>query len=97
MPHRIATLVLLSSTALASPAHKPPPPDKEVKKELLDLRAEAFHLTNDQVKAQLKHFKPMCDAEGYPLVGNIAVKGDQANQPSAVCKLIRERPASRSW
>lgn len=95
--HRIATLVLLSSTALASPApHAPPPPDSKVKPALLQLRTEAIGMAEDKVKEQLRHFKPLCDAEGYPLVGNIAVKG-KAMQPSMICKLVREHVPTRSW
>jgi len=95
--HRIATFLLLSSTALASPApHAPPPPDRQAKPELLKLRSEAIAMTEDQVKQDLRRFKPLCDAEGYPLVGNIAVKG-KAMQPSMICKLVREHVPTRSW
>jgi acyl-CoA synthetase (AMP-forming)/AMP-acid ligase II len=87
--HRIATVLLLSSAAaFASPDHRPPPDDK-AKPELLKLRAELFHLTGDAAKQQLDHFRPLCDADGYPLVGNIATKGERT-QPSEVCAAVRE-------
>jgi hypothetical protein len=95
--HRIATILLLSSTALASPAsHAAPPPDSKAKPELLELRREALGMTPDQVKEQLRHFKPLCDAEGYPLVGNVRVKGE-AMQPSVICRLVREHVPTRVW
>jgi hypothetical protein len=89
--HRIATVLLLSSaTAFASPDHRPPTDDK-AKPELIKLRAEMFHLRGDEVKQQVARFRPLCDADGYPLVGNIRSKGDDDRmQPSALCTLVRE-------
>jgi hypothetical protein len=92
--HRIATVLLLSSaTALASPDHRPPP-DAKAKPELIKLRGEMFELPGDKVKQRLTRFRPLCDAEGYPLVGNIRTKGeDDRMQPSALCTLVRESKA----
>lgn len=91
MPHRIATVLLLSSaTAFASPEHRPPP-DAKAKPALIKLRGEMFELPGDKVKQQLARFRPLCDADGYPLVGNISTKGDDDRmQPSALCTLVRE-------
>jgi hypothetical protein len=87
--HRIATVLLLSSAAaFASPDHRPPP-DATAKPELLKLRAELFQLAGDAAKQQLDHFRPLCDADGYPLVGNIVTKGERT-QPSEVCARVRE-------
>jgi hypothetical protein len=42
-------------------------------------------------KQQRAKFRPLCDADGYPLVGNIRSKGDDDRmQPSALCELVRE-------
>ena len=87
--HRIATVLLLSSAAaFASPEHRPPD-DDHAKPELLKLRAELYHSTADAAKKQLAHFRPLCDADGYPLVGNIATKGERF-QPSELCAVVRE-------
>ena len=44
---------------------------------------------------QVARFKPLCDSEGYPLVGNVVRgKGDPGIQPSSFCAEIR-RTASR--
>ena len=49
-------------------------------------------LHDDQVKQQLARFRPLCDADGYPLVGNIATKGQTiGSQPSELCTLVREQ------
>lgn len=92
--HHIATVLLLSSAAaFASPDHRPPSDDK-AKPELLKLRAELFHLSRDEAKHQRAKFRPLCDADGYPLVGNILTKGDgDRMQPSALCELVRETKA----
>ncbi|HET9987662.1 MAG TPA: hypothetical protein VFQ65_04065 [Kofleriaceae bacterium] len=92
--HRIATVLLLSSaTAFASPGHRPPPDDK-AKPELIKLRGEMFELPGEKVKQQLARFRPLCDADGYPLVGNIRTKGDgDRMQPSTLCALARESKA----
>ena len=89
--HRIATVLLLSSAAaFASPEHRPPSDDK-AKPELIKLRAELFHLDKDAAKQQKTKFRSLCDADGYPLVGNIRSKGDDDRlQPSALCELVRE-------
>jgi hypothetical protein len=89
--HRIATVLLLSSAAaFASPDHRPPTDDK-AKPELIKLRAELFQLDKDGAKQQRAKFRPLCDADGYPLVGNIRSKGDDDRmQPSALCELVRE-------
>ena len=51
-----------------------PPPDEEVTPELLALRDELFALKRDEAKAQMPRFRSLCDADGYPLVGNAVSK-----------------------
>ncbi len=54
------------------------------------LRAELAMLAS--VPVNLGRFRALCDAEGFPLVGNAAGKGDDGKAvPSAVCDLVRTR------
>lgn len=92
--HPIATILLLTATAAtpvatvsASPA--PPPPDARVEKELLELRARMLRTPRAKARASAAKFRALCDSYGYPLVGNVAAKGD-AYQPSELCADVRE-------
>jgi hypothetical protein len=95
--HRLATLILLSSTvASASPDVHRPPPDAEVKPALLQLRTELRAMTHENAVKALPRFRALCDADGYPLVGNIATKGeDERIQPSQACRLLREQSKAK--
>jgi hypothetical protein len=87
--HTIATVLLLSSaaaTAAASPA--PPPPDAKVSKELLALRGKLLRTPPVEVRSGAAKFRALCDEWGYPLVGNVASKGD-VYQPSELCADVR--------
>ena len=81
-----ASLLVAASDAQAAPA--PPPPDAKVDPRLLELRADLMRKDRDAVLADVKAFRPLCDAEGYPLVGNLATKGVMF-QPSAFCAHVR--------
>jgi len=86
--HRIATIMLLSSTAASASPHTPPSDDK-AKPALIKLRTELFEMSPDDAVKALPRFKALCDADGYPLVGNVLHKGqDQQMQPSRACKLL---------
>ena len=95
--HRIATLILLSSTvASASPEARRPPPDEKVKPALLQMRTELRAMTHENAVKALPRFRALCDADGYPLVGNIATKGeDDRIQPSEACRLLHAQPKAR--
>ncbi|MFT3768951.1 MAG: hypothetical protein QM820_26215 [Minicystis sp.] len=57
------------------------------------LLALASDLANDgkeKALAQVPRYRPLCDADGYPLVGNVMRKG-ASYQPSAFCAVVRER------
>jgi len=85
--HHVLTVLLLSAApAVASPT---PPPDDAVTKPLLDLRAQLRDAGHDKAIAQLARFRPLCDKDGYPLVGNIASKGG-VYQPSQFCRDVRK-------
>jgi hypothetical protein len=82
-------------------AHEPPqvPPDKDARPDLLLLRAELDQAGRANALARAEHFRPLCDADGYPLVGNIARKhepGTDSFGPTAFCAAIREKKATRS-
>lgn len=60
---------------------------------LRDLLADT---TPAQAMAQAAVFRPLCDAQGYPLVGNTVRKGGPVlTQPSEVCAEVRRREARR--
>src|SRR5262245_16666202 len=57
---------------------------------LLALRGELQSQTEAQAMARLSHFRPPCDKDGYPLVGNLITKGPSGYQPSAFCAAFRK-------
>jgi hypothetical protein len=86
--HAIAAVLLLSAgPLLASASPRKPPPDEQVSKELLDLRMELIDAGRDRALRQMSVFRPLCDEEGYPLVGNLGNK--QVYQPSQFCADVR--------
>jgi len=93
--HEILTVLLLSAApAAASPDHRMPPPDAQVPKALRDLRVELAEAGRAKALGQLPKFRALCDQDGYPLVGNLAGKGD-IYHPSQFCAELR-KPAKRS-
>jgi hypothetical protein len=48
----------------------------------------------EQALAQAARFRAICDADGYPLVGNVMRK-DARYQPSAFCATVREKKGAR--
>jgi hypothetical protein len=65
------------------------PPARRPSQALKDLAGELAYTDHDAVLARRAHFRPLCDARGYPLVGNLIRKGP-TYQPSQFCKEIRE-------
>lgn len=62
---------------------------------LLALREELLQGGRTAALAKVAHFKPLCDKNGYPLVGNLMRKTPEAQyQPSAFCGELRKQ-ASR--
>jgi hypothetical protein len=87
--HQFLTVLLLSAApAAASPAHTPPA-DADVSKTMLDLRGELLNAGRDKAQANVSKFRPLCDKDGYPLVGNLANKPNMY-QPSEFCSDIRK-------
>jgi hypothetical protein len=69
----IAT-VLLSSTAMAG-ADRKPPKDADAPPALIELRKNLYAAKPTDALADKPRFRALCDAEGYPLVGNLRDKG----------------------
>ena len=99
---RIASVILMSTASLAvassaahatSPPPVPPPPsDDKADRHLLDLRRQLANQDRESALAKMKVFRPLCDAHGYPLVGNLAVKAPMF-QTSDFCAAVREAEA----
>jgi hypothetical protein len=63
---------------------------------LVTLRGE-LGASHDRAAAQARagHFRPLCDADGYPLVGNVVTKAPSGVQPSEFCADVRAKSAVR--
>jgi hypothetical protein len=76
-----------------------PPPQQQPQQQpqpqtnLEALRTELLSIPRDQAMAAMAHFRPLCDAAGYPLVGNVASKAPTpVLQPSELCAEVRKHP-----
>jgi hypothetical protein len=58
--------------------------------ELVALRTELMETPSTQALAAMDYFRPLCDSEGYPLVGNVATKS-VGLQPSQFCTEVRRK------
>ena len=88
----LAVLLLSAAPAAASPgrdAERRPPPDEKVSRQLRDLRADLMNAGRERALGDMPRFRALCDAEGYPLVGNIANK-QRLFQPSQFCAEVRK-------
>lgn len=63
--------------------------------QLEDLAVELRGADPKTVAVQLAHFRPLCDAQGYPLVGNLMTKSidDTPGPITAYCADVRARMA----
>jgi hypothetical protein len=87
---------LITSAACIESTEDRAPSDENAPPELLSLRAELAAAEPATALARMPHFRPLCDAEGYPLVGNVANKAPGAApspglQPSQFCAKVREQ------
>ena len=81
-----------ASTAAASASAPPVASAPAEDPKLLALRTELGTLKRDDALKQVEHFRPLCDANGYPLVGNLQRKApDPELMPSEVCAEIRKK------
>ncbi|MFT3700240.1 MAG: hypothetical protein QM831_44255 [Kofleriaceae bacterium] len=93
----IGVVMLLSASSGASPrvhAVKDPTPAQE------KLRGELYGQSDEppaMASTKVAHFRPLCDAEGFPLVGNLSFKGEPRVTVSTFCAWVRETKAKKSW
>ena len=93
----IPILLLSPCVAAAAAIAAGPPPDHKVSHELLELRGSLVSDNVESVLANVPHYRPLCDADGYPLVGNVLPKVDPETgittnptvQPSQFCTQVR--------
>ena len=95
---KILTVVLLAGAQLVAAAApvtaspNTPVSDEKQPKWRLDLRADLYRAGAEKAKSELPRFRALCDAEGYPLVGNIANKG-MRHDVNAMCGDVRAKLA----
>ncbi len=78
-------------------AARTPPPDTSVNPKLLELRVELLNAGREKALADEAKFRPLCDADGYPLVGNLVSKSAEPMfGPTAFCASVREKKAKRT-
>jgi hypothetical protein len=91
---KLATVLLFSAAPLVSGCMtddaQPAPAHMDHSAALVDLRDELLATEPTQALERIDYFRPLCDADGYPLVGNVASKGPGL-QPSQLCAEVRNR------
>ncbi len=93
-PSSVVALPMGATAVNGSVIPRPEPPIDSSDPRVNTLRAELHDLKRDIALLKVSHFRPLCDADGYPLVGNVREKGmSQHLQPSEVCEKIREQGA----
>ena len=82
----------LSILAVALSTACGPGPQQQVDTRTLDaLNQELSNVQLQEAMVQRLHFAPLCDENGYPLVGNIVSKTTGATA-SGVCAELRRQP-----
>ncbi len=66
--------------------------DADVPTELVHLRDRLLQTGEVDALRDVPRFRALCDAQGYPLVGNLVRKSGMY-QPSAFCSHVREHKA----
>jgi hypothetical protein len=87
-PRTVIPILLFS----AAPALADPLPNDAAPKELLALRSKLVEAGREAALSDVPRFRPLCDPEGYPLVGNVIRKA-VTFQPSEFCAEVRQRAA----
>jgi hypothetical protein len=89
--HHLLTILLLSSSPAGAcpPAAHAPPDDAHAPRALIDLRWGLMNAGRDKAQADVARFRPLCDQDGYPLVGNLVEKRTMY-QPSEFCREVRQ-------
>ncbi len=82
---KLVSILLFSAAPLLPACVTEPDAGAQAPTALLDLRQELGDTPPaEALSTKLVHFAPLCDADGYPLVGNVASKG-LGLQPSEYC------------
>lgn len=81
-----------TATSQATPAIVAAVSDDKADPSLLLLRTELAGETRESAFAKQGHYRPLCDKDGYPLVGNMNRKGG-GPQPSELCADVRAKKA----
>src|SRR5262249_30578981 len=94
---KILALAAIATAPACSKEPKSDPVTKAVVTEtqgadpnLVGLREELVTTDRKQVDATLKHFRPLCDKDGYPLVGNLNRKSPNYDV-TELCTEIRTK------
>jgi len=75
-----------------APEAPPPPPPIDSHDPLVNtLRVELGR--DPQALSRLEHYRPLCDKDGYPIVGNLMQKGPTLVEPSQLCAEVRKGKA----
>jgi hypothetical protein len=94
-PRQKLAAVLLFSTAVTGcitdddMKSEPQPQQQLDDAALTDLRDELLETPAVEAVERMDHFRPLCDDQGYPLVGNVATKSI-GMQPSQFCAEVRD-------
>ena len=69
--------------------------DASTDPKLLALQAELMGMPRAKVLESVAHFRPLCDKDGYPLVGNLNQKSQfPGMEVSELCAEVRKKPGS---
>lgn len=98
MPHprKLVPIVLLAASFGTAHADRRPAKPSPEQIKVRDKLLEADPVV---VRKDLRPYAPLCDADGYPLVGNAAgaTKGGPSGlQPSEYCVLVRAAKAPKA-
>jgi hypothetical protein len=89
-PAPAATADSPQAPSAVATAQSPSAPAFSNDPKLLALRTELLAKDRSSAMAQSARFLPLCDKDGYPLVGNLIRKGDPVKyQPSQFCQEVR--------
>lgn len=81
-------LAVAHVTETPEPLRAAPLDDEHAGQRLLELRDELFRSGGYEASHVEARFRPLCDVQGYPVVGNVLRKAS-GYQPSAYCTNVR--------
>jgi len=86
-----AVAATASAVADPPPAQTVEPSPEALKAKLHALRGTLSTIDRSNAMQQVAKFEPLCDKDGYPLVGNLVRKGEDSYHPSEFCKDLRAK------